>query len=59
MSFSNAGVLNSNIYIDMFMCEEMVNFLSESKKENLPVCIGLDDDNQELQITRDEGDDCK
>lgn len=58
MSFSNNGEVKSNIYLDMFMCEDMVNFLVESKKENLPVCIGLDDEAQELYITR-ETDECK
>jgi hypothetical protein len=55
MSFTNSGSLKSNVYLDMFMCEEMVNFLIDSKKENLPVCIGLDDENHELVITREEG----
>jgi len=54
MSFSNAGVLDSDIYLDMFQCEEMVNFLKDSKKDNLPVCIGLDRDNLELLITREK-----
>ncbi len=53
MNFSNGGVLDSDIYLDMFQCEEMVNFLQDSKKDNLPVCIGLDRDNQELIITRE------
>lgn len=57
MSFSNGGVLKSNIYLDMFLCEEMANFLQESKRDQLPVCIGLDDENQELVITR-ETDEC-
>ncbi len=54
MNFSNAGVLDSDIYLDMFQCEEMVNFLKDSKSDNLPVCIGLDRDNQELLITREK-----
>ena len=57
MSFSNGGEMKSNIYLDMFMCEEMVTFLQESKRDNLPVCIGLDDEYQELVITR-EVDEC-
>ncbi|MBY0413130.1 MAG: hypothetical protein K2Q18_03145 [Bdellovibrionales bacterium] len=59
MSFSSGGVEKSNIYLDMFMCEEMVSYLSESQRENLPVCIGLDSENQELYITREEGKDCE
>lgn len=58
MSFSNGGELKSNIYLDMFLCEDMVNFLQESKRDQLPVCIGLDDENQELVISR-ETDECK
>lgn len=57
MSFSNGGVVKSDIYLDMFVCEEMVNFLSESKRDGLPVCIGLDSDYGELLITR-ETDEC-
>lgn len=57
MSFSNNGQMKSNVYLDMFLCEEMVNFLQESKSENLPVCIGLDQDNEELVISR-ETDEC-
>lgn len=58
MSFSNAGVQKSNVYLDMFMCEELVQFLSESKKNGEPVCLGLDDEASELYITR-ETDECK
>jgi hypothetical protein len=57
MSFSNKGVEESNVYLDMFMCEDMVNFLTESKTNNEPVCIGLDSENKELTITR-ETDEC-
>lgn len=57
MSFSDKGQMKSNIYLDMFLCEEMVNFLQESKSENLPVCIGLDQENEELVISR-EVDEC-
>lgn len=58
MSFSDNGVQKSNVYLDMFMCEELVLYLSESKRDNLPVCIGLDDEAQEIYITR-ETDECK
>lgn len=57
MSFSDKGQLKSNVYLDMFMCEEMVQYMIQSKKENLPVCIGLDAEYQELYITR-ETDEC-
>ena len=57
MSFSNNGVEKSNVYLDMFMCEEMVTFLQESKRDNLPVCIGLNDEYKELVISR-EVDEC-
>ena len=53
MSFSNGGVMKSDIYLDMFMCEEMVTFLQESKRDNLPVCIGLDVEYNELMISRE------
>lgn len=58
ISFSNKGEQKSNVYLDMFMCEELVTYLSESKRDGLPVCIGLDDEAQELYITR-ETDECK
>lgn len=57
MSFSNSGDVKSNIYLDMFMCEEMVTFLQESKRDKLPVCIGLDTEYQSLEISR-EVDEC-
>lgn len=57
MSFANGGVEKNNVYLDMFMCEEMVNFLQESKRDQLPVCIGLDTDYNELVISR-ETDEC-
>jgi hypothetical protein len=53
MSFSNGGVMKSDVYLDMFMCEEMVMFLQESKRDNLPVCIGLDGEYNELTISRE------
>ena len=59
ITFSNEGVMKSNVYLDMFMCEDLVTYLGESKRDNLPVCIGLDDENHELIITREEGDECK
>ncbi len=58
MSFSNNGVQKSTVYLDMFMCEDLVQYLSESKKNGDPVCIGLDDEAQEIYITR-ETDECK
>lgn len=57
MSFSNGGVQKSNIYLDMFVCDEMVNFLQDSKKSGEPVCIGLDDENNQLVMSR-ETDSC-
>ena len=57
MSFSNQEVEISNVYLDMFMCEEMVTFLQESKRDNLPVCIGLNAEYNELYISR-EVDEC-
>lgn len=58
ISFSNNGELKSNVYLDMFMCEDLVQFLAESKKNEEPVCIGLDDEAQEIYISR-ETDECK
>lgn len=58
MTFSDKGQLKSNVYLDMFMCDELVTYLIESKKENLPVCIGLDAEYSELYITRETGDEC-
>ena len=53
MSFSNKGVEKSNVFLDMFMCDELVTFLQDSKRESLPVCIGLDDEYNELIISRE------
>ena len=58
ISFSNGGVVKSNIFLDIYMCEDLKNFLEESKREDLPVCIGLDHENQELEISR-EVEECK
>lgn len=57
INFSSGGEVKSNIYLDMLMCEEMVQYLSDSKRDNLPVCIGLDSEYGELYITR-ETDEC-
>ena len=53
MSFSNDGVEKSNVYLDMFQCDELVTFLQDSKRDNLPVCIGLDAEYNELNISRE------
>ena len=53
MSFSNDGVEKSNVYLDMFQCDELVTFLQDSKRDDLPVCIGLDDEYNELIISRE------
>ena len=58
ISFSDEGVLKSNVYLDMFMCEDLVQFLGNSKKNEEPVCIGLDNEAQEIYISR-ETDECK
>jgi hypothetical protein len=57
MSFSKDGVMVSDIYLNERMCSEMFDFFYESKQEKLPVCVGLDTDNNELLITR-ETEDC-
>lgn len=53
ISFSNEGVMKHNIYLDMFECEDMVNFFNESKRDSLPVCIGVDEEYNELYISRE------
>lgn len=58
MSFADKGELKASVYLDMFMCEELVQYLSDSKRNNLPVCIGVDAEYNELYITREEGDEC-
>lgn len=58
ISFSNQGILKSNIYLDMFMCEDVVNYMIESKNESLPICIGLDVEGNELYFSR-ETSECK
>ena len=58
MSFSNGGVEKSNIFLDIVECGEVLTFLEESKRDNLPVCIGLDSLNNEIEISRDDVDEC-
>ncbi|MBC7429347.1 MAG: hypothetical protein H7336_12085 [Bacteriovorax sp.] len=58
MDFSNKEVLKSHVPLDMFMCEDLVKYLEDSKTNGEPVCIGLDDGNKELYFTRETGDDC-
>jgi len=48
-----------DFYLDMFQCEEAYNFFSSSKRENIPVCIGVDKDQNELFVTNDEAEFCK
>lgn len=57
MSFTKNGVTESDIYLNEKMCTAMFDFFFESKQENLPVCVGLDMDNNEILITR-ETDEC-
>jgi hypothetical protein len=53
MDFFEDGKVKYNVYLDMFQCEEMHNFLADSKRDNLPVCIGLDGEGSSLMISRD------
>ena len=53
MSFSKDENVKSNIYLDMFQCEDMYNLLNEAKSENLPLCIGLNPYKNSLTITRE------
>ena len=48
-----------DFYLDMFQCEEAFNFFSTSKRDNIPVCIGVDKDQNELFVTNDEAELCK
>lgn len=58
LSFSNEGVMTSDVYLNEGMCYELYDFFYMSKEEKLPVCIGLDSEYQEIYISRDEGEDC-
>ncbi len=58
MSFSNGGVEKSNIFLDIYECGEVMTYLEESKRDNLPVCLGLDSKNSEIMISRDDVDTC-
>lgn len=48
-----------DFYLDMFQCEEAYNYFTESKRDNLPVCLGVDKDSNELLVTHAEEQDCK
>ncbi len=58
ISFSNEGVMVSDIYLNNDMCNQLYDFFAASKEENLPVCIGLDSEYSEIYISR-ETDECK
>ena len=57
MTFSEKGEIVNDVKLDMFMCEQVMNFLLESRRDSLPVCIGLNADRKELVFTR-ETDEC-
>lgn len=59
MTFANKGVEEGNVKLDMFMCEDLIQYLYESKRDNAPVCIGLDNEASELYFTREAEDECK
>jgi hypothetical protein len=59
MSFSNNGQLKSNVYLDMFACEDVVDFLTESKEVNRPVCLGLNPMKNELTFSVESEEKCK
>ena len=58
MTFSNNGIVKNRVPFDMFTCEQMVSFLEQSKREDLPVCMSLDANNKELMISRETAEEC-
>ncbi|NOT79666.1 MAG: hypothetical protein HOP07_11800 [Bacteriovoracaceae bacterium] len=53
INFSNNGNLENDIYLEEDFCVGMIDFFLESKQQDLPVCLGLDQKRNELTITRD------
>ena len=47
-----------DFYLDMFQCEEAFHFFNNSKNDNVPVCLGVDKDANELVVTNLGEEDC-
>lgn len=58
MNFYNGGHLKNSVYLDMFACEDVVDFLSKSKELNRPVCMGLNPMKNELTFTQESIEKC-
>lgn len=59
INFEEESGATHNFYLDMFQCEEAYNFFSSAKRDNTPVCIGVDKDQNEMFVTNDEAEFCK
>ncbi len=57
--FEEKNGLKHSFYLDMFQCDEAYKFFSEAKSGSIPVCLGVDTDNNELIITNDEEKNCQ
>ncbi len=57
MSFQNKNEMYADIYLNESMCSEVMEFIFLSYQDNLPVCLGVEKESQELYISR-ETDDC-
>jgi hypothetical protein len=56
ISFSENGTIKSDIYLNEENCNGIMEFLFESKEQDLPVCLGLDSENENLEISRQMSD---
>lgn len=59
ITFSHEEKLVSNIYLDMFVCEDMVNYLNESKREERPICFELNKTQSKLTVSEETAEKCE
>ena len=58
INFEEENGERHDFYLDMFQCEEAFHFFNNSKNDNVPVCLGVDKDNNELVVTNLGAEDC-
>jgi hypothetical protein len=57
LSFQNKDEIYADIYLNESMCSEIMEFIYTSHTDQLPVCLGVDREFEELYISR-EVDEC-
>lgn len=59
ITFNQKDEMVANIYLDMFVCQDMVNYLQESKREKRPVCFELNKTTNKLTVSEEPEDKCE